>query len=235
MKRVVVFVLCVVVCLDFFAQPTPYPIDQTFVPELSFLQEEWNGEYNGIDPRSGTRLYISRTLCLNDDMTFTNVTYGGIIQDDICADTLLFKSEKGIYEYNADLRQITYVVQGDSSLALDVYLKAGHEVEYTVNDNVEGTAVSSYQEKVQFMSEHNGTRSWVVQDTKLGSDQMQGKPAVYLMEVVLRANSIITIGSTSDLNGNNHQMYDLMGRKISHGTKSDGIVIMNGRKYLFRK
>lgn len=126
-------------------------------------------------------------------------------------------------------------MQSDSALALDVYLKVGHEVKYTVNDNVEDTAVSSYQEKVQFMAEHNGTRSWVVQDNKLGSDQMQGKPAVYLMEPVLKTNSIVALERTPDLNINNHQMYDLMGRKISHGTKPCGLVIMNGRKYLFRK
>lgn len=221
-------ILLSMVTLDIWAQPEPYPVDKTFIPELSFLQKQWQGKYRGVDPRSKKVLYISRELSLCEDMTFVNITYGGIIENEICIDSLLLKYEHGTYEYDKEKQKIIYYIQRDSSLAMDVYLSKDKTIKYITNRYGAGVNGKSYMEQTQFTTINYGERSWIMIDSKLGSDQEQGKPSVYLMNIKKTASNVKTITLTYE----ERSWYDLIGRKINSKTCPKGIVIRNGRKYI---
>lgn len=238
MKKHLILLLFLMTVSLGWSQPEPYPVDKTFIPELSFLQRKWEGEYHGIDPRSRTRLYVSRILQLNEDMTFINITRGGIVKNDVCVDTLLLKYEQGNYEYNKERRIITYILQSDSTLAMDAYISKDSIIEYTVNRYTETNGNNAYTEPVQFMAENDGKRAWVMQDSKLGSDQKQGMPAVYLMNASPSESDTLTyIHPMTVANKQNisNRMFDLKGREVNSIETSEGIIIHNGRKYLYKQ
>lgn len=230
MKKIYLFLSLLLTTFNMWAQPEPYPIDKSFIPGLSFLQKQWIGEYRGVDPRSKATLSISRDLLLQDDMTFVNVTYGGVIHNDICVDTLLLKYEQGTYEYDMDSQCIIYSIEHDSTLAMDAYLNKNSVVSYKVNTYTENSGYQTYNETTQFTSLDNGEKAWVMIDPKLGSDQKQGMPSVYLLKEKRLENSIAH-PVVSSKSGNK---YDLMGREVNQNATKKGIFILNGRKYLFR-
>lgn len=232
MKKFYLILLLLVTTFNMWAQPEPYPVDKSFIPELPFLQKQWIGEYRGVDPRSKATLYISRDLSLHDDMTFVNVTYGGVIQNDMCVDTLLLKYEQGTYEYDKNNQCIIYSIERDSTLAIDAYLNKNSAVKYMVNTYTEISGYQNYNETTQFTGLDNGGRSWVMIDPKLGSDQKQGMPSVYLLKEKKQENSI-TSPHVSCKNKSNKK-YDLMGKEVKGNRFCKGIVIYNGRKCLFK-
>jgi len=77
-----------------------------------------------------------------------------------------------------------------------------------------------------------------MQDSKLGSDQKQGMPAVYLMNASPSESDTLTyIHSMTVANKQNisNRMFDLKGREVNSIETSEGIIIHNGRKYLYKQ
>lgn len=212
-----------------WAQPEPFPIDRSFTPELSFLQKQWTGEYNGVDPMSQARLSISRILCLYEDMTFTNVSSGVIASNNGVSDVMILKYERGTYIYDPTTKGITYELEADSALDMSAYL-INNEIVYKVNSYTDSSTENTYLEPVQFTFPNGGDRKWVVQDSKLGSDQQQGKPAVYVMT----GRDLSSLGISHPNAGfsrNQDSLYDLNGHKLRY-VPSKMIVIKSGKKYL---
>lgn len=212
-----------------FAQPEPYPIDRTFVPDLSFLQKHWSAEYNGVDPMSQARITTKRNLCLYDDLTFTNLSYGVIRTRNGISEEMLLRSEKGSYSYDSTTKEISYVLEADTALNMEVYLKNGN-VKYIINQYTDTSLNNQYTEQAQFTYLIDGDRQWVIQDSKLGSDQQQGKPAVYVMTGTdLSTSAIFDI--TVDSHNASTDIYDMKGNKLKY-VQSKTIIIKSGKKYL---
>lgn len=227
MKRIFITTFFIFITLIGMAQPEPFPIDRSFVPELDFLQKQWFGEYNGVDPMSQARLSISRTLSLYEDMTFTNVSCGIISTNGGVSDEIKLRSERGTYKYDSTTKGITYVLEADTALDMNAYMR-NKTIEYKVNEYSVGSKDNMYSEPAQFTYPNEGVRKWVVQDPKLGSDQQQGKPAVYVMtgtDLSTSAISDITVENAST------DIYDLKGNKLKY-VQSKTIIIKSGKKYL---
>ena len=101
---------------------------------------------------------------------------------------------------------------------------------YKVNTYTENSGYQTYNEITQFTSLDNGEKAWVMIDPKLGSDQKQGMPSVYLLKEKRLENSI----AHSVVSSKSGNKYDLMGREVNQNATNKGIFILNGRKYLFR-
>lgn len=229
MKKIFILSLHFFIALVAMAQPEPFPIDKSFVPELDYLQKQWYGEYNGVDPMSEARISVKRTLCLFKDMTFTNLTYGVIRTKANTSEEMLLRKEEGKYQYNTNSREVEYVLVADSALDMNSYMRQ-NSIKYTVNKYNESSTNNSYSEPVQFTHETQGARNWVVLDSKLGSDRQQGMPAVYIMsgrELNTNVPELPFISFEKDV------MYDLNGRVIVD-EPNRGIIIKNGKKYIVK-
>lgn len=229
MKKLFILSLHFFIALVAMAQPEPFPIDKSFVPELDYIQKQWYGEYNGVDPMSEARISIKRTLCLYKDMTFTNLTYGVIQTRNNTSEEMLLRKEQGKYIYNSSSRVIAYVLSVDSALDMNSYLRQ-NSIKYTVNKYTDSSTNNSYNEPVQFTYDNQGVRNWIVQDAKLGSDRQQGMPAVYIMAGSEFNTSVPTIPFISY---GKDEMYDLNGREIFN-VPNRGIIIKNGKKYIVK-
>lgn len=230
MRRLISFLVFIIFSLAVYAQPgEPFPIDHSFHPNLPYLQKEWNGSFVGVDPMSRARLSITRTMVLYPDMTFSNVTVGTIQSNVGTSEEMLLKSEDGIYSYNDEIGVISFVLCADSALDMNAYLRQS-EIKYTTHVYDENSSDNTYAENVQFTYEENGARQWVMFDAKLGSDQQQGKPAVYVMI----GREISTDGIYSPLQKveSDNNAYDLSGHIIKDFNGLTKIIIHNGKLYL---
>ncbi|MGN0327714.1 MAG: hypothetical protein ACI4D4_01910 [Lachnospira sp.] len=233
MKRLVCILMIACSWINGWAQPQPFPIDKTFVPELEFLQREWNAEYFGIDPMSRKRFYIKRELKLYTDMSFENEVRGGVIVNDVCLDTLVLKSERGSYSYDKSLQKIDYCLDSDSVLSLNKYVSVESVIEYICNDYLSTGNNQTYSEATSFMAEENGNRPWVLQDTKMGSDVAQGMPAVYIMNGKdLKPTCVLPLDAVE--RSTKHSCFDLLGNRQVDTSSYKGILIMNGKKVLVK-
>jgi len=212
-----------------WAQPEPFPIDKSFVPELSFLQKRWFGEYNGVDPLSHSRISIRRTLCLCQDSTFTNVSYGIIGTNGGTSDEMLLKSERGTYNYDYENGEIKYVLSCDTALDMNVFLK-NNKIVYKTNAYTGAGKENAYTEPTNFTYLTDGKRQWVIQDSKLGSDQQQGKSAVYVMTGSDLSTTAVPM-ITSEGKDNENDMYDTYGNRLSL-VPDHTLFIKAGRIYL---
>lgn len=234
MRKLIILILSLTVEVVAMAQPEPFPIDKSFSPELSFIQKQWYGEYNGVDPMSQARLSIKRTLCLCDDMTFTNITYGVITpMRGTQSEELLLRCEKGAYNYDENDGNVIYIVQADSALDMSAFLK-NEAVEYIVNKYDSVTTENTYSVPAQFTFSTGQERQWVIIDSKLGSDQQQGKPAVYVMSCE-EIDMAISQSSANERDIKESGFYDLNGRRHIGIAHTGNIIIKNGRKIVVRK
>lgn len=229
MKKLIVVLIIAFSWINGMAQPQPFPIDESFVPDLTFLQREWNAEYFGIDPMSKKRFYIQRKLKLYPDMSFENEVRGGVVVDDVCLDTLVIKSERGSYSYDKPQQKIDYCLEYDSVLTLNKYVSVEHVVEYTCNDYLSTGNTQTYSEATSFMAEENGNRPWVLQDTKMGSDVAQGMPAVYIMNgKEMETTHVISLKISEQ--SKKQGCFDILGRRQVGPSLRKGILIINGKK-----
>lgn len=230
MKKILILFLLLLTSSATWSQPEPYPIDKTFIPELVYLQKKWYGEYIGVDPTSKVRISIRRTLCLYQDMTFSNTTYGIISSNTETPLQMLLMSEYGNYSYNSN--NVTYVVLSDSALDMNAYLKL-KKIIYKVNNYSEGSKSNIYTELVQFTFLSGNERQWVLQDSKMGSDQMQGMPAVYLMKGTEFETDFVG-QICSEQYAKDTCIYDISGKKLLSYPLNRSLIIKGGKKRLLK-
>ena len=121
------------------------------------------------------------------------------------------------------------MLEADTALNMEVYLKNGN-VKYIINQYTDTSLNNQYTEQAQFTYLIDGDRQWVIQDSKLGSDQKQGKPAVYVMTGTDLSTSAIS-DITVDSHNASTDIYDMKGNKLKY-VQSKTIIIKLGKKYL---
>lgn len=210
------------------AQPRPFEIDPSFVPTLEFMQKAWTGEYDGLEPNSRMILSLSRTLVLNTDLTYTNEVKGQIKNQ---SDEMLLRYETGTYQYTPYNHLVTYSIEMDSTLDVNILLK-GEKLTYAVNHyKKEGTEKPS-TEGVQFTrAATDDARQWVLFDQQLTSPMDPRQKAVYVMKGKGFETTGMSLRSDADKSVG-EDIYNLSGKIIN--TPSNGVYIVNKKKYLIK-
>ena len=226
MKNFIFTILGVLWIMTVQAQPRPFEPDPSFVPSLEFMQKSWSGEYDGLEPNSKMILSISRTLVLNKDLTYTNEVKGHVKEQ---SEEVILRYEKGTYQYNENNRTVTYSIDTDSTLDINILLK-GEELSYAVNHySEEGTVKTSIEEVLFTRATSDDTRQWILFDPLLMSPIDSRQKAVYVMTgKPLEVSAISPL--KLDIKNDDHSIYTLDGRKISR--KNKGVYIINGKKVL---
>lgn len=210
------------------AQPRPFEPDLSFVPSLDFMQKTWSGEYDGLEPNSRMILSLHRTLVLNINLTYTNEVRGHVKNQ---SEEVLLRHETGTYQYNEDNHVVTYSIDVDSTLDINILLK-GEELTYTVNHYLEDGNRKTTTEGVQFTrASSDESRQWILFDQQLMSPIDPRQKAVYVMTGDKTESSKIAVFSY-DTHTERKEIYNLDG-KISK-SPSKGICIINRKKILIR-
>ena len=210
------------------AQDVPFAIDNGFVATQEYIQKNWTGGYEGVDPNSREKLTISRTLVLRTDMTYTNETTGHT--EKMPEDNVL-RHEEGGYVFNSDEQQVIFTVKKDSALNLATFFRS-NQVKYIVNEYDDTATENVSAEKAQFtFADADGERQWVVFDNRLKSTINPQRDAVYLMQEEKISDGIEI--ATDDTRQRTTGIYNLQGMKIRHPHK--GIYILNGKKTYITK
>lgn len=227
MKKFVVTIMGVLCGMTMQAQPRPFEPDPSFAPSLEFMQKSWNGEYDGLEPNSKMILSIFRTLVLNEDLTYANEVKGHIKEQ---SEEVLLRYERGTYQYNTDNSTITYSIDVDSTLDINILLK-GEELIYKVNHYLEDGNKKTSTEGVQFTrAASDDARQWILFDQQLVSPIDPRQKAVYVMTgKKIEPSSIST--PSYDIRYSN-RYYTLSGRETEIPQK--GINIFNRKKF-FKK
>lgn len=210
------------------AQPRPFEPDPSFVPSFDFMQKSWSGEYDGLEPNSKMIISISRTLVLNKDLTYTNEVKGHIKEQ---TEEVLLRYEKGTYQFNTDNRIITYSIDMDSTLDINILLK-GEDLSYTVNHYLEkGTMKTSTEEALFTRAASDNDRQWILFDSQLMSPIDPRQKAVYTMngkEIETSGISILSLNIKRTMDS----FYNLNGNVIKHPTR--GLYIFNRKKIIVK-
>ena len=228
MKKIELALVCLLYAVVVAAQPRPFEPDPSFVPSLEYMQKSWSGEYDGLEPNSKMILSLSRTLVLNADLTYKNEVKGQIKDQ---SEEVLLRYETGTYQYDSDNRLVTYSIEADSTLDINILLK-GEELSYAVNHYKEEGIEKTSTEEVQFTRAASGeARQWVLFDSQLMSPIDPRQKAVYVMtgKEILPSGVVVVPYKgipCSDVS------YDLNGRMIANPTK--GIYIIH-RKIVILK
>lgn len=227
MKKYLFTILGVLWMMTMQAQPRPFEPDPSFVPSLDFMQKSWNGEYDGLEPNSKMILSIFRTLVLNEDLTYTNEVRGHIKEQ---SEEVLLRYERGNYFFDADNCTVTYSIDVDSMLDINILLK-GEDLSYAVNRYSEEGYVKKSTEDVLFTrAASDDARQWVLFDQQLMSPIDPRQKAVYVMTgKKIEPSSIST--PSYDIRYSN-RYYTLSGRETEIPQK--GINIFNRKKF-FKK
>lgn len=227
MKRFVFLLLSVLSVAEMQAQPRPYESDPSFVPSLEFIQKCWTGEYDGLEPNSKMILSLSRTLVLNTDFTYTNEVRGKIKEQ---MDEKLLRFETGVYQYGSDNHLVTYTIEMDSTIDVNILLK-GEELTYKVNRYKEEGIEKTSAEGVQFTrADTDGERQWIFLDQQLMSPIDPRQKAVYVMKGKDIKPSGILQPYFND--GCKDVYYNLSGQKSDKAFR--GLNIFNGKKVLLK-
>ena len=225
MKKTLLIAMALLGTIVVFAQPRPFEIDPTFKPTLDFMQKSWYGEYDGLEPNSRMILSIKRSLVLNPDMTYTNEVKGQVKQQ---SDEVLLRYEVGTYQYNSDSQTITYLIESEKTLDINLLLQ-GDELNYVEKDYKQEGNEKTSSEKAQFTrAATDDTRQWVLFDQKLMSPVNPMQQAVYVMT----GTEIETDDMYSPLRNTDFDKtaYDLNGRPIYKSNK--GLLIIKGKKVM---
>ena len=226
MTKFVLLLLSTLSCMAMKAQPRPFEPDPSFVPTLEFMQKSWTGEYDGLEPNSRMILSLSRTLVLNADMTYKNVVKGQIKDQ---SEEVLLRFETGTYQYSTDNRLVTYSVEIDSTLDINILLR-GEELTYVVNHYKEEGNEKTSMEEVQFTrAAIDDVRQWILFDQQLMSPIDPRQKAVYVMT----GKNIEHTGIFQLYNRNYKDVYyNLTGHQV--GKVIRGLYIANGKKILVK-
>ena len=219
------------------AQQRPYEIDPSFVPSLEFMQKSWTGEYDGLESNSRMIVSLSRVLVLHTDLTYTNEVKGQIKNQ---SEEVLLRYETGTYQYISDNRMVTYSIEADSTLDINILLK-GEELSYAVNHYKEAGTEKTSTEEAQFTyAASDDARQWVLFDPQLMSPIDPRQKAVYVMtgKEILPSGVVVApyagkpcSDASYDLNG---RMVANPQKGISVTNKKKGIYIKKGSKYIVR-
>ena len=230
MKKFVLLLLSTLSVMTVNAQPRPFETDPSFVPTLEFMQKSWTGEYDGLEPNSKMILSLSRTLVLNADLTYKNEVKGQIKDQ---SEEVLLRYETGTYQYSPDNRMVTYSIEADSTLDVNILLK-GEKLTYAVNHYKEGGTEKTSTEEVLFTSAaSDDARQWVLFDQQLMSPIDQRQKAVYVMTGKETEPSSITV-PFYQTNGCPVNIYGMNGKMVKNKKTPYGIYIMNRKKVLLR-
>lgn len=210
------------------AQPRPFEVDDSFVPELDYIQKIWTGRYDGIEQNSQIILSVSRVLRLDKDLTYTDVSGFHINQD---TTEILLKYESGTYAYSKTDRLVTYSVKEDSAIDVNSFLQSG-TLSYRTNHYTEQDSIQERTDNVQFTYANNDAdRQWVFFDEQLMSSVDPRQKAVYSMTGTALDATVIE-QNTQDCIKKNEVIFDLWGRRASFPNK--GLYIKNGKKMILK-
>lgn len=226
MKKFVLLLLSTLSVTTMKAQPRPFEPDPSFVPTLEFLQKSWTGEYDGLEPNSKMILTLSRTLVLNEDLTYKNEVKGQIKN---LSEEMLLRFETGTYQYNPDKCLVTYSIEVDSTLDINILLR-GEELTYAVNHYIEEGLEKKTAESVQFTrAAKDDARQWILFDQQLMSPIDQMQKAVYVM-----TGKDIEPTGIIQLHNRNYKdvYYDINGHQV--GKVIHGLYIANGKIILVK-
>ncbi len=228
MKKIGLALVCVLWTLAVTAQPRPFEIDPSFVPSLEYMQKSWSGEYDGLEPNSGMILSLSRTLVLNSDLTYTNEVKGQIKGQ---SDEVLLRYDIGTYQYSAENRTVTYSIDEDSTLDVNILLR-GEELVYAVNHYKEDGTEMTSTELAQFTAAAtDDARQWVLFDGQLMSPIDPRQKAVYVMSGV----EVLPSGIATHLygvRGQRHSLYNLKGQRVQQPQR--GLYVRSRQKYIYK-
>ena len=228
MKKLGFTILCMLWGITTMAQPRPFEPDPSFVPSLDFMQKTWSGEYDGLEPNSRMILSLRRTLVLNTNLTYTNEVRGHVKNQ---SEEVLLRHETGTYQYNEDNHVVTYSIDVDSTLDINILLK-GEELTYTVNHYLKDGNRKTTTEGVQFTrASSDESRQWILFDQQLMSPIDPRQKAVYVMTGKEIDSSSIS-SPLFDKHYNN-RYFMLNGRETEN--PQNGIYIFNRKKIIIKK
>lgn len=228
MKKLGFTILCALWGITTMAQPRPFEPDPSFVPSLDFMQKTWSGEYDGLEPNSGMILSLRRKLVLNTNLTYTNEVRGHVKNQ---SEEVLLRHETGTYLYDENNHVVTYSIEVDSTLDINILLK-GEELSYSVNHYLEVGTVKTSTEDVQFTrAASDDARQWILFDQQLMSPIDPRQKSVYVMTGKKTDTSLITV-SSYDCNTERKDLYNMDGKIIKSPSK--GIYVINGKKFLIK-
>lgn len=145
-------------------QKVDIPVDNDFIPQATYIQGEWAGEYKGWDEVQKQNTTIRRRLILNPNGTYSNKIAGQLVASgkDFCP----FESEGGTYTYNQSTGLITYTCEYDSVLNYreQTYTKYDKKHYYKESD-----CSKTYTEQAKFSQSQQGQRVWITKDMYLQS------------------------------------------------------------------
>lgn len=221
MKKFVLLLLSTLSVTTMKAQPRPFEPDPSFVPTLEFMQKSWTGEYDGLEPNSKMILSLFRTLVLNEDLTYQNEVKGQIKDQ---SEEVLLRFETGTYQYSPDNRLVTYSIEVDSTLDINILLR-GEELTYAVNHYIEEGLEKKSTESVQFTrAAKDDARQWILFDQQLMSPIDSRQKAVYVMKgKEILPSGVVVVPYAGSLCCD--ASYDLNGKMIANPTK--GIYIIH--------
>ena len=221
MKKFVLLLLSTLSVTTMKAQPRPFEPDPSFVPTLEFMQKSWTGEYDGLEPNSKMILSLFRTLVLNEDLTYKNEVKGQIKDQ---SEEVLLRFETGTYQYSPDNRLVTYSIEVDSTLDINILLR-GEELTYAVNHYIEEGLEKKSTESVQFTrAAKDDARQWILFDQQLMSPIDSRQKAVYVMKgKEILPSGVVVVPYAGSLCSD--ASYDLNGKMIANPTK--GIYIIH--------
>ena len=228
MKKLGLVLVCMQCVVAVTAQPLPFNPDPSFVPSLGFMQKSWSGEYDGFEPNSRMILSLARTLVLNTNLTYTNEVKGQINGK---SDEVLLRYETGTYQYSTENQLVTYSIEMDSTLDINILLK-GEELSYAVNHYKEEGTEKTSTEEVQFTSAaSDDARQWLLFDQQLMSPINPLQKAVYVMTGKELETTGVSVNSDAGRLVR-EDIYNLSGEIIR--SPSNGIFIINRKKYLIK-
>lgn len=174
-------------------------------------------------------LSLSRTLVLNEDLTYKNEVKGQIKNQ---SEEVLLRFETGTYQYSPDNRLVTYSIDVDSTLDVNILLR-GEELSYAVNHYKEDGSEKTSTDELQFTrSAADDTRQWILFDQQLMSPIDPRQKAVYTMTgTEILPSGIVVVPSVNKPGID--AVYDLNGRKVANPT--NGIYIFHKRKALQKR
>ncbi len=225
MKNIIAVLIVLLWHETMAAQPRPYEIDESFMPTLEFMQKQWTGEYDGLEPNSQMILSIKRSLIINTDFTYINDVKGRVKQE---TDEILLRHEVGAYQYDPVSRTLTYSIEKDSTLDINVLLQGG-DMSYAVNDYKKDGVLKTNKELAQFTySINDNNRQWVLFDSQLMSPIDNRQNAVYVMEGKDFEVTKVYMLKDDGTKQRTSFFYDIAGKRVLNPTH--GLYIKDGRK-----
>lgn len=158
-------------------QRVDIPVDNNFIPDASYIQKEWSGEYQGWDAVQKKNTTIRRKLTLNPNGTYKNIIAGKLIES---GKNLFYKfeSEGGKYTYNQSTGTVNYTCEYDSVLNYSDQSYTRYSKKHYYSEEK-----ANYSEKAEFSEMQAGKRVWITKDTYLQSLTAEVLDLIFSMSV----------------------------------------------------